>query len=191
VSGPEPKAVDLTGCIFPWVEGAPFLCQMPGSEALYLPVFTTVEKLRAFLLRCPGGLDAGERLKKIEDGPEFFGSVPGEVVVIVDPWFTVAGTVRFTQVVAVTGSRTTTGTVESRCSCGTVLEAATPLPGTEPDAVPQPGDVTVCLDCGKAYTFAGDLGIVPLDLATLPPEDRRQVEEAQAEVRAFLHRGKA
>jgi len=77
-----------------------------------------------------------------------------------------------------------TDTASSRCSCGHEIEAATPAPGTGTarDAMPKPGDLTVCLRCGKAWQFDDGLGLAPLDVDALPPGDRANVRRLQARI---------
>jgi Family of unknown function (DUF6884) len=88
----------LTGCLLPWGENnQPALLGMPGTEALYLPVFSTLEKLAATMRRA--GV-AYAKVKHIDDGAEFLASLPPEVIVIHDAWFTLEGKVRFLQLTA-------------------------------------------------------------------------------------------
>lgn len=96
-TGKPPEVIDLTGRLFPWAIDRPVLFRMPGSPLFYLPCFRSPEDLRAFMreLRAPY-----DRIKQVEDGPTFLGSIsesPG-VVVICDPRWTPEGRVRFTQV---------------------------------------------------------------------------------------------
>jgi hypothetical protein len=47
---------------------------------------------------------------------------------------------------------------ESKCTgCGKLNDAATPI--DEEAAMPNPGDVTVCLHCGNVMAFADDLSL--------------------------------
>lgn len=80
---------------------------------------------------------------------------------------------------------TTTETATARCACGASFEAATPTPGSEPEAVPKAGDVSICFACAKPYLFTEGLGVIPVDLSKIDPDLRRRIEEAQAQVRAF------
>jgi hypothetical protein len=89
----------------PWVNGGqtgpgpgPVLLNMPGSEYDYIPVFTSEAKLRACLGQAGVSFDA---VKQITDGPVFLDSLPSDVVVIHDPWYTPEGKVRFKQVLRV------------------------------------------------------------------------------------------
>lgn len=71
----------------------------------------------------------------------------------------------------------------SRCvQCAHELEAATPLPGhAEPDAMPTPGSLTLCIGCGKAYMFGQRLELAPVDLELLDidPDQLRELRRAQ------------
>jgi len=77
-----------------------------------------------------------------------------------------------------------------RCACGELLDAATSAPnvGTSRDARPDPGDLTVCFGCGRAYQFDAELRHVPLDVDALPEEDRANVRKIQASVVRFRGR---
>ena len=88
----------MKGCLFPWgADEYPVLLGMPGTDAHYLPVFSTIDKLRATMGRA--GVSFA-KVKQIDDGAEFLASLPREWIVIYDAWFTLEGKVRFTQLVA-------------------------------------------------------------------------------------------
>jgi hypothetical protein len=74
---------------------------------------------------------------------------------------------------------TTTATAPRRCPCGAPLEAATG------DGAPRPGDVAVCMDCALPLRFDAKLQLQPVNHNELEPEVRRQVEQTQAQIRAF------
>ena len=79
--------------------GQPALLQMPGTNDFYLPCFSTEEKLRD-IMKCIGG---NYKTKQIKDGAEFLSSIPmtyngQNLHIIIDPWFTPEGKVRFTQI---------------------------------------------------------------------------------------------
>jgi hypothetical protein len=60
-------------------------------------------------------------------------------------------------------------------SCGTKLDAATSLECS----TPEPGDLTVCAECGAICTFTEVLGcrlLTEEDLSALPTEVREQLE---------------
>lgn len=75
---------------------------------------------------------------------------------------------------------TSTRTPISRCTCGVHLDAATGREGTAPSA----GAISLCGYCGATWVFAEDLTLAPLDIATLPPAVREQVQTMQARIRA-------
>lgn len=73
---------------------------MPLSEALYLPLFSSEEQLSEVMGKAGAPYTS---IKMVEDGrefiqclPEFVGKAP--LKVIVNPWFTESGTVRFTEI---------------------------------------------------------------------------------------------
>jgi len=66
------------------------------------------------------------------------------------------------------------------CSCGFVLNGATPSADTPAEFRPTKGDLTACVHCGAVYIFE-DLGrlrsVTEDELATFSDEDRRQLEQ--------------
>lgn len=103
-TGRLPEAIELTGKLIPWYgmkahrTGQPALLSMPGSPSLYLPCFSTEEKLRIFLAEAKVPF---ESIKMIENGVEFLDGIresPEPVEVILDPYFLPNGHVRFMQV---------------------------------------------------------------------------------------------
>jgi hypothetical protein len=91
--------VTLEGALFAWnrTREQPVLLAMPGSDLHYIACFSSAAKLREVHARARAPFDL---IKQIEDGPEFLASVaatPG-FAVIIDPWFTFEGRLRFTQV---------------------------------------------------------------------------------------------
>jgi hypothetical protein len=61
----------------------------------------------------------------------------------------------------------------ARCpSCGYLADAATPVRGMS-EAVPKPGDITMCIRCGNVLKFGQSLDLLPVDVDTLPAETRR------------------
>lgn len=97
--GTASKSIDLTHALFPWDGESPCYLRMPDSEYLYLPCFTSAEKLRAMMDQV--GI-TGYTIKQIDDGSEFMTSfnVPEakDIKVILDPHFVDGGKVRFLQV---------------------------------------------------------------------------------------------
>lgn len=89
----QPQDITLDGGLMPWKDGPVFL-SMPGTTASYLAVFSTREKLEAFMKRAGIGFTS---VKRVDNGAQLVASVP-EIEVIKDPWYTLRGTVRFQQV---------------------------------------------------------------------------------------------
>jgi hypothetical protein len=89
--------VTLTGKLFPWDNhmNQPVLLAMPGSEFNYLPLFSTVDALRELMERANVPFD---KIKHVDDGPEFMSSIPLHIKLICDPYFLDNGRVRFTEV---------------------------------------------------------------------------------------------
>lgn len=91
----------LTGMLIPWrTTGGPVLLSMPACDDFFLALFSTEGKLREVLGRAGVKFD---RIKHIDDGVEFIRSLPtsyedARLRVIVDPWFTEQGRVRFIEV---------------------------------------------------------------------------------------------
>ena len=75
----------------------------------------------------------------------------------------------------------TTATAPRRCTCGAPLECAS----HRGDGAPAPGDFAVCLDCARPLRFDKNLYPHPIALDELGPEQRRDVEQMQAQIRAF------
>lgn len=100
-TGKPAEELDLTGKHFPWGLGLPCFLSMPGTDALYLPCFTDPEKLCEVMAQAKAHFTG---VKTIEDGPEFLSSIPTtgpggvDVHVILDPYYTPEGKVRFKQV---------------------------------------------------------------------------------------------
>lgn len=89
------RPVRLTGALIPWAaDDQPAVVQWPGSAQLYLPCFTSASDLIAEMA---GAAIPIAKIKRIEDGPEFLSSIPGNIIVILD-LCTERGRVRFTQV---------------------------------------------------------------------------------------------
>ena len=95
--GTSPTTVILTGCFMPIGDDNTILLNSPGSEHLYLPVFQTVDALRAFL----EDLDAPyTRVSEITDGRLLLENLPPAVKIIVDPHMTAEGTVEWLEVMS-------------------------------------------------------------------------------------------
>ncbi len=70
-----------------------------------------------------------------------------------------------------------------RCVCGQEFELATPLQntGTSKTARPEPGSLTLCIRCARAYQFDKDMRHVPVDLGKLniDADQLREIRRAQ------------
>ncbi len=94
------REITITGCFIPWLNGQPTWLHITGSTAVYLPLFSKEEDLRTRMAEIGSPFD---NIKHVEDGPEMLASLPytlgGELLkVILDPWFTADGKVRWTEV---------------------------------------------------------------------------------------------
>jgi hypothetical protein len=100
---PEPRQVGperdttLTGLLFPWKNDQPVLIHMLGvsPEVFYLPLFENADQLREV---CGRANIEFESIKQVEDGAEFFSSIPPEIIIVANLRFTPEGKIRFTQV---------------------------------------------------------------------------------------------
>lgn len=81
--------------LMPWAKGQPVLLRVPASEQWYLPLFTSKTGLERMLKRVSV---EWESVKQVEDGHEFFHSIAPEVTVMVEPYFTDEGKVRWFEV---------------------------------------------------------------------------------------------
>lgn len=100
--GPKPtgkpeQGVTLTGALLPWKDGQPVLMQMPGAPFNYLPCFHDVGEAQSFLEEWSIEYDS---IKQIDNGDEFLESLlpyflSDHLKVIMDPWTTDEGRVRF------------------------------------------------------------------------------------------------
>ncbi len=87
--------VSLTGGLIPWDGNQPALLNVPGSTHNYMPIFTTQEKLEQLMTRAQTPYDS---IKQIQDGREFLTSIPGEIHIMVDPYYTPEGKVRWAEI---------------------------------------------------------------------------------------------
>lgn len=101
VPGVEPQDVSLAGKLIPWddEENQPILLRVPDSEEPYLVLFSGVESLRVFLGLLGVRVD---RIKRVDDPVDFLSSLHPSIHVIVDPYFTLEGKVRFHEVLTPT-----------------------------------------------------------------------------------------
>jgi hypothetical protein len=94
------RTYDLTGYLFPWHQGAPALLTMPNSVDVFLPVFSTVEKLQDLVRLVDLPIDA---IKQVDNPIEFFKSMPAQfpngtrLRVIIDPYRTAENQTRFSE----------------------------------------------------------------------------------------------
>lgn len=90
---------NLTGYLLPWDGDQPVTLRMPNSLHLYLAIFRTSEGLVRFFKEAD---ETFQSIKQITDGRDFMEAAAKEndpaPVIIVDPYFTPEGRVRFTQV---------------------------------------------------------------------------------------------
>lgn len=68
--------------------------------------------------------------------------------------------------------------------CGHTLDAASSL--TTPEARPEPGDFTVCIECARVLQFDARLRLVSVPAATVARE-LTENEELQRTVQAIRH----
>jgi len=100
IDGAQIRSYDLTGHLFPWHQGTPALLTMPNSNDVFLPVFSTVEKLQALVRLVDLPIDA---IKQIDNPIEFFKSMPAQfpngtrLRVIIDPYRTDENHTRFSE----------------------------------------------------------------------------------------------
>jgi hypothetical protein len=96
-------AKPITGHVVPWsnAHNLPTLLAMPGSEKLYLPIFSSADACRAFMGRA--GVPYS-RLVQIDDERAFLGSLPADIAVILDPTHTPQGTIHYAEIVPRAGS---------------------------------------------------------------------------------------
>lgn len=71
--------------------------------------------------------------------------------------------------------------IHSNCpSCGKLLSGATSL--NEEDALPSPGDISVCMDCATILKFDNDLRLVAIsneEFAGYPEDIKKTVKKAR------------
>jgi hypothetical protein len=89
--------VNLTGKLFPFNDNRPVLLSIPGSDFSYLPCFSNAENLRVIMVHINR---ISFSIKQIIDGIEFFQGISLNPIikVMVDPYFTEEGTIRFFQI---------------------------------------------------------------------------------------------
>jgi hypothetical protein len=103
VSEPKPVSIERGIIAFDAQDDEVVLLQMDGSDDLFLPVFTTEEKLISFLPRVLGARAVIET-KIIASTESFLRSVAPHVRIAVDPHLTPEGMVRFEEVIRQEGT---------------------------------------------------------------------------------------
>lgn len=76
-------------------------------------------------------------------------------------------------------SRTTRHQASACPSCGYVMDASTAV--TDPNAVPKPGDLTICIKCGTPLQYGPGLMLQKLSAETwenLDPATTRMLQRA-------------
>lgn len=89
------RSLSLSGMLMGWAEGQPCLMRVMGSDAWHLALFSTLDKLET---AHDEGWFEYESIKVVDDGNEFLESLPKEIAVILDPYITEKGTMRYFQV---------------------------------------------------------------------------------------------
>lgn len=97
--GTPPRTIEITGHCFPWSDGQPVFASMLATSDLFLPVFSTIDKLRTMMATANIPYQS---IKHIDDQRAFLDSLPSRfgdqrLRVIVDPYFT-KGRVRFVEI---------------------------------------------------------------------------------------------
>jgi hypothetical protein len=92
--------VNVSGTLLPYHNGEPVLLRFFGAGYLYLPLFSTEERLREIMARIGAPFD---QIKQVNDGPDFMESLPArlderQLQVIMDPHFLENGRIRFLQI---------------------------------------------------------------------------------------------
>lgn len=83
----------VSGMLLPWgANEQPALLGVPESDALYLPVFSSEAQLKEVMARAEAPY---AKVKKIDDSDEFLSSIPLSIRIMIEPWFTPAGKLRW------------------------------------------------------------------------------------------------
>jgi hypothetical protein len=99
--GPVPVGtggvIEIVGKLLAWREAGPEVLRMPGSPSSYIALFSTEEALRAFYARL--GWKLVPRIQIVDDRDEFVLSIAvyPDLEIIVDPYYTPEGRVRYRQ----------------------------------------------------------------------------------------------
>jgi hypothetical protein len=91
------SVLQVAGKIMAWKDGQPVLVQVIGApeDRWYLPLFDDLEPFVVFLGHSGKEWDG---FKQVDDPDDFLGSLPPEIVVMVNPWFTEEGHIRWHEV---------------------------------------------------------------------------------------------
>ena len=93
-SKPLEHGISLVGCLIPFRDGQPVLLEV-GATRPYIPIFSTIEKLKGTLQYVRAPYDS---IKQIEEDEGFIESIPLDVFLMKDPWRTIEGKIRFTHI---------------------------------------------------------------------------------------------
>jgi len=97
------KTVKLAGTLLPWLGVQPQLVQVDDCDDFFLPLFSTEEKLRAFMVLLDHRMNrAATRytIKEVTDGKDFVDSIfEGGVRVMLDPILLDNNRTRWTEIV--------------------------------------------------------------------------------------------
>lgn len=78
--------LNVDGYFLAWEKTQPYVIRLENSDDWFLPIFSTVEKLKAHMAYIQQKLGPTPyTIKKIDSGLEFFKSVHGQARVMVDP----------------------------------------------------------------------------------------------------------
>ncbi len=89
VKNAVPYGIDIDGCLMPWVDSGLALLTIEGSDDLFLPLFSTIDKLQAVAELFKLTFD---HVKRITDGVAFLERVPAtgpdgrRVRIMLDPY---------------------------------------------------------------------------------------------------------
>jgi hypothetical protein len=81
--------------------------------------------------------------------------------------------------------RSTPTPVSACLQCGHRFDTVTACDSQDP---PQPGDLTLCVECGEVHKLTAQMTVVAADLndlLKLKPEQHRLVDRAQLAIRAY------
>lgn len=88
------REIFITGYFLPLRDEQPVFVDVPGLEAPTIAIFSTLSALQIAKTQVPGF--SYDRVVVIDNGREFLQSIPGSVVIIIDPTI-VDGNTRFQQ----------------------------------------------------------------------------------------------